>query len=275
MTYKLKKRTVKQFELYNDLAAGDMVELEFHLRAGEGPRRGGKAIKTERLWVELKEVRLESNDIYRAILKEGPRYLKHLRKGDTLVFSPESVLRAKRKKNVKKIKDPRDFAYAGKKKKKECFKNILYDGRYSYAIDPSIIVLRTSERFERAVSIEKLDDNNRKEFDNIAARFSEVEIDKYNVKVNTEFIKKGVQKIRAKTKQETLSTSSVLIRVSDRTYVSFNLINKILALTKQMLIYLKGYEDYPMLYFKNEKYDGFLCLATKNSDSIILDIIEK
>ena len=123
--------------------------------------------------------------------------------------------------------------------------------------------------------MEELDDHSRKVFKNVVSQFKEVELDKYHVRVNREFIKKSIRKLRTKTSQESPSRSTALIRISDRSYISFDLVSNVLTLIKHMLIYLKIHDCSPALYFMNEKYDGFLCLVKQKPDSIIFDIIEK
>ena len=56
MPYKLKTRKTKPFELYNNLEAGDIAELGFFLKTGEGPRKSLKKIVAEHLWVKIKNI---------------------------------------------------------------------------------------------------------------------------------------------------------------------------------------------------------------------------
>ena len=276
MTYKLKIRKTKPFELYNNLEPGDIAELGFLLNIGEGPAKSSRKITAEHLWAKIEDVVYESNDIYRAVLTEQPRFLKRLRQGDRVSFSPENVLHAKSKNPHKKVKSLKDFVYTGKKKDYTDYKQPLFDRNQSYAIDPGVVVLRTNERLKDTVSVETLDRNVKQEFDDLAARFDQIELDKFHVKVDSQFIKKSMRKIRSKSVKQASQVAPVpLIRIADRTYLSFNLVAKLVVLLKKILIYLEFHDDFPMLYFIADDYDGFISLSKRTSDSIVIDVFEK
>ena len=276
MHYKLKTRKTKPFELYNNLEPGDIAELGFFLNMGEAPRKSGKKIVAEHLWAEIESVVYESNDIYRGKLTEEPKYLKHLRMGNTVAFSPENILSAKSKKPQKKIKGLKDFVYMGNDKKYAAFKQIITDATHSYAINPSVVVLRSSNKIAGGLPAEKLNEANRAEFENFRERFESIDLDKFNVKVDTDFIKKSAEKIRHRaTTQKSLDAPSPLIRIADRSFLSYNLVGKLLVILKKMLVYLEFQEDFPMLYFTNKQYDGFISLAHHTSESVVVDFLEK
>ncbi len=275
MAYRLKVRETKQFELYNDLETGDIVELGVFLKIDEIPRRSRKKIDVENLWVTITEVTYETKDLYRAVLKEEPRYLKHLCNGNQVAFSPENVLRIKRKITYTKAKGIKNFVYKGSNRKKACYKSIISDDSYSYAVDPSNTVFRSKERIKNTLPIDKIDDKAKKEMKTLIEKFDEVQLDKYNVRIKSDFIEKNRPKIRAKAKEKSLDEDSALIRISDRTYLSFKMVAKILKVVKEMHVYLEIYEGFPMLYFKTKKYDGFLSLTKQKHDFIIIDLTEK
>lgn len=275
MSYALKSRRTKPFELYNDLEVGDLVELGFFLKTGEIPRRSGKPIVTEQLWVKITQILYESNEIYNGILTEEPRYLKQLRQGDSMAFSPENVLSAKSRKPAKRIRSLTDFVYHGDNQKKAAYKQLIWDGQHTYAIDPALVVLRTHARIAKAVPTEKLDKQTLREFEDLRVRFDKIELDKYHVRVESGFIKKSLNIIRAKANTQASMAVSPLIRISDRTYLSFNLVSKLLILLKKMLIYLEIQDGFPMVFFTNETYDGFITLANQRADAIIVDVTEK
>ncbi|MCG8333529.1 MAG: hypothetical protein MJE63_03370 [Proteobacteria bacterium] len=276
MSYKLKTRKTKPFELYNNLEIGDMVELGFLLKVGEEPRKAAKEIGAEHLWVRIEDVVFESSDIYKAVLTEHPRFLKLIRQGDPVAFSPENVLNAKSKKPHKKIKSVKDFVYSGKNEKYKAYTQVIADRNHTYAIDPGIVILRANETIKESVPKEKLDESIRRDFDELVARFDQEELDKYHVKVDSAFIQKSMQKIKSKSDTKSSQVAgSPLIRIADRTYLSFNLVAKLLVLLKKMLIYLAFHEDFPMLYFVNDDYDGFISLSKRSSDSVIIDVLEK
>ncbi|MBU3918201.1 hypothetical protein KKA14_21940 [bacterium] len=272
MTYRLIKRETKRFELYNDLVKGDKAELGFNLKVGEEPRRKVKKIHAEQIWVEIDKVAYDTKNIYQAVLNEEPRFLKHIRRGDTIVFSPENVLKAKRKQVYKKAKNIKDFVYQGSCEKKQSYKSVISNGQYSYAVNPSKTVVKTKKQVKGSIPVDHLEDNLRKELENIDSRFEKVELDKYNVKINLDFIKKTKQRIKARKIEQ--DKNSLLIRISDRTFLSFSLVNRILSVLKEMFVYLEIYDEQPMLYFRNNTYEGFINLAKQEPNSVIVDLTE-
>ena len=85
-----------------------------------------------------------------------------------------------------------------------------------------------------------------------------------------------MQKIKSKSDAKSSQiAASPLIRIADRTYLSFNLVAKLLVLLKKMLVYLEFHEDFPMLYFINDDYDGFISLSQRTPESVIIDVLEK
>ncbi len=276
MSYKLKTRKTKPFELYNNLEIGDIVELGFLLNIGEGPRKSSMEIAAEHLWVRIEDVVLESNDIYKAVITEYPKFLKRLRRGDPVAFSPENVLNAKSKKPHKKIRSVKDFVYSGSKEKYKVYKQIICNRKHSYAIDPGVVILRSNEPVLDATAFENLDLNSRQQFDELVSRFDNAELDKYHVKVDSQFIKKSLHKIKTKSdSKSSIVASAPLIRIADRTYLSFHLVAKLLVVLNRMLIYLEFHDDFPMLYFISDDYDGFIHLSNLSSDSVIVDVLEK
>jgi len=273
--YKLKKRETHQFELYNDLEIGDRVELGVFLNIDEGPKKGRKPVVTEQLWVEIKAFIFESKNIYSAIIKEQPLFLKQIKKGDQIDFAPENVLKARRKKPHKTIKNISGFVYEGKKKEKAIYKSIFKDQEFAYAIDPGLIIIRSKEKIEEAVAISDLDPKIQKELESIAEKFQKIEQDKYHVRVDQSFVKKSIEKFRNQSQKDSSAISAAIIRVSDRTFLPFNIVTKTLSLLKKMLIYIEAQDDHLMLYFKNEHYEGFINLVKQKSDSIIFDVLEK
>jgi hypothetical protein len=274
MTYKLKIRRTKPFELFNNLEKDDLAELGFFLKTGEIPRKKGKEIVAEHLWVKINELIYESNEIYSAKLTEEPRFLKHLHKGEKVAFSPENVLNAKSRKSHKKTRSIKDFVYVGIDEKLKDYRQVLTDGKCCYAVDPGTLVLRTRNLFKDACSVEKIDPQERLRFDKLALRFDRIELDKYHVRIDSEFIKKSIQEIRAKGNTQDFMVATPLIRISDRTYLSFNLVSKLMLIVKSALVYLIVHEEHPQLYFTSDHYDGFIRLENHTSESIVVDAIK-
>jgi hypothetical protein len=135
-------------------------------------------------------------------------------------------------------------------------------------------VLRSVNPVQGSQAIANLEPGTRQEVENLAVRFEKVKLDKFHVRIDTAFIKKSIPKIRAKSNTKASMVALPLIRISDRMYLSFNLVSKILVLLKKMLVYLEIHEDLPQLYFTGGSYDGFISLAEHTADSVIVDILE-
>lgn len=276
MRYKLKTRKTKPFELYNNLEVGDIAELGFLLNIDDAPRKSIKKIVAEHLWVKIENIVYESNNIYRASVTEEPRFLKHLRMGDEVEFSPENVLTAKSKKPQKKIKSLVDFVYQGSKKEGAIYKQLIQDKDHAYAIDPGVLILRKKASIKDSQPIESLESDRQKELESWISRFESIDLDKFHVKIDSDFMKKSSEKIKTRSNtQASINAPPPLIRISDRTYLSFNLVGKLLVILKKMLVYLEFQDDFPMLYFINDQFEGFISLAKHTSDAIVVDIMEK
>ncbi len=273
MTYKLKIRKTKPFELFNNLEKDDLAELGVFLKTVEIPKKKGKEIVAEHLWVKIDRTVFESNEIYRGELTEEPKYLKQMHRGDTIAFSPENVLNARSRKAHKKVRSIKDFVCSGFGKDQAVYKQVLTDGKYCYAVDPDQLILRTKSIIDDAVSIEKMSSTERRRFDQQMVRFDRIELDKFHVRLDIDFIKRSMPKIRAKSNLQASMVESPLIRISDRTFLSFHQVSKLLLLLKTVLVYIHVHEQLPQLYFKSDFYDGFICLGKQNSDSIIVDAI--
>jgi hypothetical protein len=272
MKYTLLKRESKWFELYNDLESGDVVELAFLLKESDQPRRIGKEITTEHIWVTIDNVSYDSKHLYRAMLSVEPRYLKHARRGDVIGFSPENVLNVKRKKTKRRVKTIKDFTYRGVSEKKIQYKNLIRHETNTFAINPGVVILRTGEPIKGAVPRDTLDSKAREEFEEIIGQFNKVETEKYNVRINRSFIEKSGKTIRAEAKNKPVKERSVIIRISDRTFISFTLVKRLLSVFKEITLYLEFLEEWPMLYFKSGKQDGFISLTKQNRQSFIIDL---
>lgn len=274
MEYTLKTRETKKFELYNDLEVGDKAEVAVFLKAGEGPGKNRRKVDAEELWVQISDITYEAKNIYNAVLTEEPRYLKQLHSGHSIAFSPENVLKAKRKKTIRKPKTIEDFIYDGKSGKWAGFRNVITDGSYSYAVDPDSLIIRTERILKRSVNCDGLNQGEKDYFEKVVSRFDDIEEDKYHIRIGPEFIRKSREKTRSRLKLDPLKTNAALVRVSDRTFLSYRVINRLVSLSGNMLIYHELEEEFPMLYFRSKRHEGFIALAHQKSDSIVIDIVE-
>lgn len=273
--YNLEIREAKQFELYNDLEVGDRVELSILLKFGEGPKKAKVPVKAEKLWVEIESFIFEAQNIYRSVIMEQPLFLKELKKGDRIDFAPENVFKATRKKPQPRVKDLNDFVYTGKRKEYEEFQKTIRQGEHTYAIDPSKLVIRCDEIVEGSVSITDLTPETRKDLEKVIETYEKIQPDKYHVRIDRAFVKKCLEKLRNQSSHDETDTTAAIIRVSDRTFIPFNTVRKILKLSKSVLIYLDAPGDRRSLYFKSENYEGFIDLTSQSAESIIFDVIER